>query len=105
RMACLLGMEGNPQGMVRKVHKLDMEAPKGYANAYLEGILIALTAPGPEKVFPQKNTQLYLNNKRITKEELLSIDLPKDAYVQTGWNSNIKNGPLVFQVITDSKWN
>lgn len=101
RMACLLGMEGDPKGMVRQVHRLNMDAP----NSYLNGLVYALAPrPGQEKIFMQRNTQFYLNDERITKEALLSIDFPKGTYVQSGWDSNLKKRPMILQVITDSKW-
>ena len=61
--------------------------------------------PQDDKIpYRMNEALLYLNDKRITKEALLKIDFPQGTYLQTGRNSNIKDGPTVIQVITDSNW-
>jgi hypothetical protein len=104
RMACLLGLEGNPKGMVRKFIVQVHATPKGYSQAYIEGALKVLMPQGNKIPYRMDEALLYLNDKRISKEALLKIDFPKDTYLQTGSNSNVKDGPMVIQVITDAGW-
>jgi hypothetical protein len=103
RMACLLGMEGNPKGMIRRV--IDSRSgPKGYLKAYIDGSLMALIPNDNSVPYRVNNNLLYLNDVLISKEELLKMDWPRGTYLQIGRNSNIVDGPTIIQVITDMNW-
>lgn len=103
RMACLLGLEDNTTGMVRKVFTNGAGTPEGYFEAHLLGVLKGVMPQGTKTPYRMENTLLYLNNKSISKEALLKIDFPQGTIVQTGWNTNVSNGPVIVQVITDMK--
>ncbi|WP_020571869.1 M56 family metallopeptidase [Neolewinella persica] len=97
RMACLLGMEGSPKGMVRRIVDLGLRSPGDYARAFVESMAKVNYMANA----PVDRTEVYLNDELISLTRLSEMDFPEGTFVQTGWNENVNNGPYVIQVITD----